>query len=45
MIEIGYPQNKTISTVLNLLLEKVRNNELENDKEILLDYASKLIIR
>ncbi len=45
LIEIGYPQNKTISTVLNLLLEKVRNNELENDKEILLDYASKLIIR
>lgn len=44
LIEIGYPKNKILSNTLNILLEKVRNNELPNEKEVLLDYCKKIIV-
>ena len=41
LIELGFPKDKTISQTINLLLEKVRNNELDNKNDILLDYVKK----
>ena len=44
LIAIGIKQGKEIGNILNTLLEKVINEELENKKEVLFEYVEKNFI-
>ncbi len=38
LLELGYPQGKQIGIILNFLLEQVLSDQLNNDKELLINY-------
>jgi tRNA nucleotidyltransferase (CCA-adding enzyme) len=42
LIQMGLPKGKVIGEVLNELLDLVINEELENEKEVILNYVSNL---
>jgi tRNA nucleotidyltransferase (CCA-adding enzyme) len=44
LISIGIKQGKEIGNILNTLLDKVINEELENKKEVLFEYVGKKFI-
>ena len=44
LISIGIKQGKEIGNILNTLLDKVINEELENKKEVLFEYVEKNFI-
>ena len=44
LISIGIKQGKEIGNILNTLLDKVINEELENKKEVLFEYVEKKFI-
>ena len=43
LMQIGFPQGKSIGNALNTLLELVMDDKMENDKEKLLTKAKELL--
>lgn len=44
LISLGYKPGKTLGSILNLMLERVLSEELDNTKEILIDFAKSLYV-